>query len=606
MFRGLFAAPVSPATLLVRISLLAATGLACVPGVIGEPGVGERPGPPTSPFLDAAMVGDVAGSRPDGAAPKSDGPTSSEGRPEGTSPQVDTAARPDVSFDVTNEVATAPRCSPTAGGPHWVEEGAPLRIAMTCATGLAAAPGEFAIDGLPVGAHFDSAAGVLLWTPTLDQAAVYQLDLRYSPNEELGTVKIGVADRFDDPANIATVDPLTYTEEFGLPVMHLSTAPEIGRDVYTPATIIYRGRRYTAEAQYRGASSFNYPKKNFTLRFAKDDKFDEPALGDQFLGRRKITLITTFDDVSGLRARMAFTLWKRMDPHNVALTTYSGVVFLNGRYQGLYTIADKIDGNLMQRHGHAEHGQMFMAINHDANFAPFLYDEPNPQNETRRKTAHEVGWEKKEGLPETGPGALAEIVALSRWAAETPDAQFVNEVAQKIDVNDYVNWLVLATTIQAWDTLGKNAFHYRDPLAATPLWRVIPWDFNESFGQRWQTARFGQLVAPRDILWQAMGGFGYTNRNYLWRRLWAHPTIGPLIRARFGEVLRGSWKAADVMAWFDAMASETAGAAKRDERKWGAAHRSYYRRTDFLSHTDEVAYVRRWMVDRWQSLTSVQ
>jgi spore coat protein H len=362
---------------------------------------------------------------------------------------------------------------------------------------------------------------------------------------------------------------------------------------------------YTAEAKYRGHSSIAYPKKNYTLRFAKTDKFNDPAMAGGFLQKRKVCLITTFDDASYVRYRMAFELWNRMDKANIHVQHYSVVLFVNGQYFGLYALSDKLDGNLFQAQGYSENGNLFMGIDHDANFASFVYNEGNPQDQSRMKSNLSVGWEKKEGMPADGmPGALDDITSLVTFIARSSDAEFAAQAPARLNLRDYYNWFVFATAIQAFDTLGKNALHYHDPVANQP-WRLVLWDFNESFGQTWQTKRFPQSLKPVDIAYVASGGVGYTNRNWLWRRFLANPTFSADLKARYGALLRNELKLETVLDAFDAMVREVAPSAARDARKWQSAQQSYFRAhrsNDFLDPVSEAAYIRKFIETRWADL----
>ncbi len=500
----------------------------------------------------------------------------------------------------------APVCNPTAGGPYWIEEGQTVTAQASCATGRTMPPRSFEMKDLPAGAVFDRESGRLTWTTKLDQAAVYLLPISLEGSTETGELKIGVADRFDGPGNAPVTDLTRYTEEFGLPVLHLITRPSIGRIDYTPATVVYRGRRYEGvEAKYRGNSSFGYPKKNYTIKFARDDKFNEPGLAGGFRKKRKLMLITPFDDGSFIRWRLAFELWNRMDRRNIRIQHFAGIVYVNGEYQGLYVFADKIDGFLLEDHGLDQDSDIYMGITHNANFGAFRYNEPMPQDETTLKTSHDEGYEKKEGFPEAGqPGALDEMAKFSEFVANSDEAAFTERAPAVLDLQSYYNWIIHATATQAWDTLGKNALHYRDPLGDQP-WRVVLWDFNESFGQRWQTERFARFVDPKDIVYQETGGFGYTNRNYLWRRLWNHPRFGPELRARYGRLLRDEIKVETVLDDVDRFAGEVADAVPRDDRKWRRLHLTYRPfafRNDFNDFRGEVEYVRRWVEGRWAFL----
>jgi len=432
---------------------------------------------------------------------------------------------------------------------------------------------------------------------------------------ESGKIKIGVADAFDHSNNTPVADPITYTEEYGLPVMHLTVPsaidenaidPSTGNKAWVPASIVYRGHTFNAEAKYRGNSSLKYPKKNYSLRFPESDQFSEEVLAGAVKSRRHLELITTFDDPSQVRYRLALELWNRMDPNNVRVRQFSLVLFVNGQYWGLYAASDKVSASLFAHFGYSDLGNLYMGIDHNANFAKFRYNEPKPQIETELKTDLAQGYEKKDGTPLAGePGAFADIAALVDFVTNSEEADFQSELPKVIDLQNYYNWFIHGTAIQAFDSLGKNTLHYHDPIANTP-WRIVPWDFNESFGQRWQTARFETSVSPADIVYQSSGGFGYTNRNYLWRRLWNNPTLSVELKARYSEMVRGTLSKENVLKTFDAMVAETAVSAKRDDRKWQTQYRSYFRNNrndDFLDSAGEVAYARAFIERRWADLS---
>jgi spore coat protein H len=154
-------------------------------------------------------------------------------------------------------------CFPV-GGAYWVLEGQSLDIPVACASGDD--PGQYSLDVTPPGLQLGPAA--MTMTPGLDAAATWELTLTVENGESV-PLTIGVVDAWSDPANVPVVDPTQYTAEYGHPVFHLQTDPGINADAYTPATVTYRGHVYTAEAKHRGAASLGYPKKSYTLKFAK-------------------------------------------------------------------------------------------------------------------------------------------------------------------------------------------------------------------------------------------------------------------------------------------------------------------------------------------------
>lgn len=481
--------------------------------------------------------------------------------------------------EVPPDVAGTTACGPTGGGPHWLLEGAPLSIPIACTTGIAITGDGFALADLPAGAVYDPTTATLTWTPGLDQGGVYEIAITAGELREVGTVKIGVVDRWDAPDNVPVVDPTIYTEEYGLPVLHLQTSPDITDEGYTPATAIYRGHTYAMEAKLRGAASLWYPKNSYTLKFTKEDKFQEPDLAGGFVDKRKLVLISTFDDNAYVRQRLAYELWNSLDPEHLQIQVYSGIVFLDGAYYGLYTFSDHVSDYLMEAHGLSQEGNLYKARTHDANFR--LAGKSSPHD----------GLTKEEGLPLDGePGAYDDLDAFITFVDSANDSEFDAEVDTWCDRRDYEDWWIFVSLIMGDDSAGKNSYHYHDPTGGP--WRFAPWDFNDSFGQTWQSARKGFDLPPEDYTWA----------NEMFVRLLDSDTFGGPLRARYGATLADAYAIDDVLARYDAMIDEVSASAYRDEGRWRAEYLAYPGwnwREDFTTHDEEVEYMRQWLVDRW-------
>lgn len=476
-------------------------------------------------------------------------------------------------------------CEPSGGGPHWLLEGETVTFPVSCATGLALADGALEVGPLPEGAAYDPVAREVTFSPGLDQAAVYEIELRVAQTGEVGRVKVGVADNWADPANVPVVDPARYPEEYGLPVLFLSPGPEAKE--YAPATVVYRGHTYEAEAELRGESSLSYPKQSYTLKFPKGDKFNEPDEAGGFTDRRKVVLVSTFDDNSYIRQRLAYDLWNRLDPAHIQIKTYSAVLYIDGEYRGLYTVGDHVDGYLMEDHGYSQDGNLYKAVSHDANFALTSHE----NDDAPKETLHD-GFEKKEGLPEEGePGAFEDLEDLVNFVATSDKETFLAELGSRIDRRDYEDWWIFVTFIVANDSAGKNSYHYRDP-AAGGVFRYAPWDFNASFGQSWETERES-----------ASARVDYAGTNLLFQRFLEEPAIGDPLRARYDEVLHGAFSDAEVQALVDGYVQRIDASARHDEARWGEAYRTYEgwsSRRDFTTYEEEIAYLKAWLSERWQ------
>ncbi len=519
------------------------------------------------------LVGCVEVGEPDLASVTPGIPESRRPGADGREPDSGASAEPPGLDDGTSA------CRPEAGGPHSIEEGEALVAEVRCGTGLPLDGAAFTLTNLPAGASYDAASGQLRWTPRLDQAGIHVVTIAARELGEQGRARIAVADRFDHPFNVPIASEARYTDEMGLPVLHLQVAPDVG-EAYVPAKVWYGGHLYGIEAKRRGRSSLDYPKNSFTLKFDKGDKFNDASRG--FAGKRRIVLVSTFDDNSYVRQRLSYEVWNRVSAGKIEIRSFSAVVYLNGQYQGLYTVADNIDGNLVEDHGLPESGNLYKGIDHEANFAVLPYPDI---------------WEKKEGPSlDVDPAAYDDLIELVSFVAESDAETFRAQVGSRIDLRDYWAWLITTTAIAATDSLGKNAYHYHDPRSG--IWRVVPWDFNASFGQAWNTAREPVGLDAIEL------GRGW---NRLFQRLLDDPVLGPRTRDRYAEALENDLRVDRVLALLDALTAEVAPSARRDERRWRADYLRYERwadRRDFTDFEGEVAYVRSWISRRWPFLVA--
>lgn len=563
--------------------LLVACGSSSGSSAGGAGPVDEAPrGPPTAASPDAGGMpppGPPGSGTPDAGVP--DAGTPPPGAPDAGPPPVQST-----------------RCAPTAGEPRWVQEGEPVSATVTCGTGHTGPAVRFVVDGLPPGASFDEATATLRWTPTRAQAAVWNLTLRERSTGETGTLKVGVAPDIVASDRVQFADPAAYTEEYGLPVFHLSFEGGLTAGGYRPVQLVYRGRRYQLEAKYRGATSSVFPKRSLTLKFPDEDLFSEPVFGDGFVDKKRVVLITPFNDNSYLRSRLAFDVWNRMAPDHVKIRTFSAVVYMNNRFMGLYTVADHVNKRLMAAHGISQDADLFKAVENNANFSRLTKDgEPKP--------FLSLGFEKQEGTPEEGQAhAFDTLDALTAFVSDSDAATFREGFSQRLKASDYEDWWIFNTLILGVDSQAKNAYHAYDP-ATGGTWRYIPWDLDASFGQSFDTTRTSPTARPT-----------FAEDNLLFKRMLAEPSIAGPMRERYRKLLRDELKLETVLSLIDGYVKETAPAARRDWAKWWDEYQSFGSpqsggdgnfpnwddRTDFNSYEEEVEYVRRWVRTRWPAL----
>ncbi|MFN7134170.1 MAG: CotH kinase family protein, partial [Myxococcales bacterium] len=406
-------------------------------------------------------------------------------------------------------------CAPSAGRTLWVEEGEKLTATLGCDTGAELAPGDLAMDALPDGARFDESTFTLSWTPGLDQAAVYELPVEVRATGERGVVRIGVADAFDRSGNRPLRSAESYTEEFGIPVVHLET-DSISDEEYRKATIVYRGRTYAAEAKHRGRTSMKYPKKSFTLKFPGAALFSDAHKG--FYNRKKVVLITNFNDNSSLRHRLGFDLWNAMDRSHLPVQTFSVVLYWNGRFHGIYTLADHIDDDYLALNGMPKEGGLYKAVEGDYQFSRASSD-----------GRFHAGYEKKSGHPPQGErGAFDELQELLDVLASSSSSTFAN-LSRIANRQEFHDWWIFSTYIVGRDLVRKNLYLYREPGAG---FRYIPWDLDGVFGQNYKTLR-EKPDTDSD----------FSGRNVFFERLMDFSASRSEVERRYAEMLKGPFAA---------------------------------------------------------------
>jgi len=471
----------------------------------------------------------------------------------------------------------------------FVEEGDFVQLSFECGSGAPVEDYDVALTTGAQGANFHADSWTVTWSTgyadggrhdfvlAVRPADVTVVDLDSMPETALGTV--WVADALGHPGNEPVV-PAEYTEEWGLPVVHLQPHEELGQ-VHVPATITFLGRTYDAEMKIRGAASVWYPKNSYNLRFGDEDL----DTGDLGLGTKDhLILITTFDDNSYTREKLAFDLWQAMaeywDRPRLTPRTFFAVAYMNGEYWGLYVACDRPDDHFAEEMGLSRDGNLYKAINHDANF--YTWDASGYD-----KASLHQGYTKEEGTPEDGePGAFDDLEALVAWSSSVDHGTFVAGMDERLRVDEFMDWLLLVQYSASDDSGGKNAYLYNDP--EQPEFRFAPWDFNHSFGQGWTTYRIGPETL-NDFTW-SNGIFDHFQAHpdtdaELWQRLHELMQTGPLHPDWFAEQLDGYY-------------ARIHPSAERDWSVWGESYLEYWYGNNDLTYAEERAYLYDWLEQR--------
>ena len=395
-------------------------------------------------------------------------------------------------------------------------------------------------------------------------------------------VTFWVADDPSNPDNLP-VDPERYTEEWGLPVFHITTSGAI-QDYYTSVDLAFEGLDYPARIKVRGKTSSNYPKPGYTIELEEA----ELAISAWGVTRDHLALVTPFDDNAYVRQKLVYDQWAAVaefwgEPRLVPRSFFT-VLYLNGEYLGLFLALDRVDDEFLEQSGFVRGTGLYKAVEHDANFYLTGVDG------SPKESLHD-GYDKQEGDPPDDFGDLEDLVAFTGHA----DAQgLVDGAADHIVLQEFMDWFLLVYFSLAEDSGGKNSY-----LAVAPdstVFRYCPWDFNQSWGQTWRTYRrdsdeLNDHTTDNKVFWAILEV--EAARAELWERYHA--------MAQPGGPYAPGWFTAQLDAYYTLIEPS----AEKDWAKWSAEHYSYEgwaaEREDDDDWTDyqgEKAYLYQWIEER--------
>ncbi|MCB9797342.1 MAG: CotH kinase family protein [Alphaproteobacteria bacterium] len=469
--------------------------------------------------------------------------------------------------------------------PYFLE-GDEVSFVVDCSGALPMDEAELSLFSAPPGAAFDAASRRLRWQTDLSDGGPHDIVFRVRPRgasdiPEAATVRVQVADAWSERDN-APVDPLTYTEEWGLPVLHIDVDGSLSQSD-TAATFTWQGHEYPGEIKIRGAASAGYPKNSFTIELS-DEEIEVEGWGHS---RNHLILLTTFDDNSYVRQKLIYDQW-------AAIAEFSGdegrltprssfvVVFLEGEYHGLYVLLDRIDDEFVRHHGYSGEGNLYKSVNHDGNF--YLTDS---NGNTKYDLAQ--GYEKKEGEPSDD---YDDLRALVEFTGNASDQDILQRAAGWLKVEEFMDWQLLVAYSSSGDSAGKNAYLYNEGDGTG--FRYVPWDFNHAWGQNWYTARVSA---------NSVDSYASRNRVFLaFDRIAADQVWGRYSAMRAdGGAFDPAWLTGQLDDYYALIGPS----AQRDWEMWEGEYRSYRgwsstrsSYNDWQDFEGERDYLYAWIEDR--------
>lgn len=328
----------------------------------------------------------------------------------------------------------------------------------------------------------------------------------------------------DDPSTLNIRDVIgNNTKDYTANASAVYTDPETGLSFNVYANL-----------KLQGNSSMSYPKKNFTIKLYKDETFDSKykvELQDGWGKENKYVLKANYMDHSHSRNVVGAKLWGQIvnsrettyqqlldSPNGGAIDGYPVKVYINGTYEGLYTLnIPKDDWQFAMGDGTQE--ALLAGESHEGSCKfdqPGRYDESDWTIEYPDPEEEDVSWVKT---------SFNEVIGFVTYSS---DEEFKNLFSDYLDYDSCIDYYVYMLFICGTDNWEKNM------LMATydgTQWFPSVYDMDSTFGIYWDGGHYNTIDW---MLTHEYVGADHGTKSLLWDRV--ADIFADDIKARYAEL----------------------------------------------------------------------
>jgi spore coat protein CotH len=239
-------------------------------------------------------------------------------------------------------------------------------------------------------------------------------------------------------------------------------------NTYYPVDVQWRGIRVrNAGVRVRGLASRSPIKPSLNLDFGRY------ISGQQFLGMNELVLDNSLKDPSMIRDRTSMAFIRRMG--QPAPQESFARVFINGKYEGLYTLVEAVDAQFLKRELGDDLGYLFEHKWVDGFHAQDLGEDYHVYKKRFEARTHQL---------ESDSTLYAPIQALFHEVNHEVDGVWRERVGWFIDLPQLVTHVAIEMFLGEVDGFlgyaGMANFYLHRPVA-TNVHRLIAWDRDSTF-----------------------------------------------------------------------------------------------------------------------------
>ena len=262
-----------------------------------------------------------------------------------------------------------------------------------------------------------------------------------------------------------------------------------------------------AKIKWQGTSSLAYDKKNYTIKFYKDNTYDEIERVDVGFGwgeQSEYCLKANWIDKTHSRnivsARIGAKIQDRYQvftntPNNGTIDGFPVEIYLNEEFLGLYTWNIPKSAWMWNMD---EENPNHIVIAGDA------YTNSTAFKEEVTNTLEESGWECEVGTE--NEETITKLNRLINFVNNSSDEEFIRDFELYLDKDSALNYLVMLYLIQGEDNFSKNLMLVTyDGM----VWYPSLYDLDSTFGTEWH----GEINSTYESSPETITG------NKLWKRI---------------------------------------------------------------------------------------
>ncbi|HLW07120.1 MAG TPA: CotH kinase family protein [Marinilabiliaceae bacterium] len=236
---------------------------------------------------------------------------------------------------------------------------------------------------------------------------------------------------------------------------------------WTPMTLHYsendKVTSYPGKIKRRGGYSISFPKHSYEIDLNKNISLAGLPKDDDWI------LNANYIDKTFIRHVISYELFTDMNENNEASKSQYIEVELNGKYNGLYVLMEKLD-------------RSSLGINKSDPMA-VIFKEPH----IFRKSYDGIVPQKPDNFhQQTYPKIYVDdkrefIEGVREFILNSPETSFKQDFSNMFDLNNIIDWHLLILISNNSDGILKNFYLYKID-ATTPI-KIAPWDYDHSFGR---------------------------------------------------------------------------------------------------------------------------